>query len=952
MDTGAKSHRQRMLVWLAWCVLLTLAWGLWLHRLDASDLTFDEAGSYFIAHRSPKAIISYLQGAVREHPPVYYLLVGGWIGLAGTSEFSLRLFSVVAGLAGLVLTGWVARLVWHRSGAVVGLLAGVFLVLLPGMAYTTRNARMYSLGLVWTMLSAGMFLRDWLSREEWPRWPTLPALAIVNLLALFTHYYLLLPILVHPVLLLITRRWRPLAIWLVVHSFLAATGLIWLQAAPGLQMTTAGFVRGIRLSVPSVFQASHLLGKILFSNVARAHLDSLFILLALASAGILFTLWRRSVRGVWLILSLFLPLALAYQVPQPPQPRYLALWMPLFSLALAGLCKAVLKLIDVRWLAWIGVLGLALVAVPLLTARDLIHAITFDRSRYGHTLQTIRAFARPGDGLLFYGPWQWTQFEYYDPGGLPPTTSLPPFAPPRLKPDEARLMLEELFSRHDRLWVVPAAVDDVDPDRFVAGWLNTHAHAAKTTWDYSLYLSPLPPDAPTQSIGATFGDSLSLEQVASERQPVPAGESLRLALYWNPLRRLNDVHLRLALVDQRDHIWDQDDRIPREWADPPSVWQPGQVIVELEGLMVPQGAPPGAYTVRLMVNDGITGEPLRVRGRRDVDVLTVQVTKPLHAPVLHDIPHAQATRFCSPDGSSCLTLAGYEPGGVRFQQGYAVPFKLHWLVPIDTVPEAQLQLRAVHRPWLPGGPAEPIVTRTIRLPSQKPLAAAEPPPEGAKNLLPRVVLPIVIRDGVPLPERLITSREALVLPPDAATGPAQITLEVLGPDSDPWSWAEDESTFALFDITVDDRPVLRRPPRNLTSLRVEFGAEVALVGYRFDGDAIPGGELQLTYAWYARTNPTAIYAVFSHLLTADGTLVAQVDGWPQGGRMLTTQWQSGEYVEDRHVLPIPPDAPSGPYTVFVGLYDAATSDRQPAFQDDGRLPGDQVPIPVIVQGGS
>ena len=60
--------------------------------------------------------------------------------------------------------------------------------------------------------------------------------------------------------------------------------------------------------------------------------------------------------------------------------------------------------------------------------------------------------------------------------------------------------------------------------------------------------------------------------------------------------------------------------------------------------------------------------------------------------------------------------------------------------------------------------------------------------------------------------------------------------------------------------------------------------------------------------------------------------------------MLTTQWQPGEYIEDSYTLAIPADAPPGPYTLYVGLYDAATNERQPAFLDGQRLPQDRVPV--------
>jgi len=987
-----RSHR-RWLALSAWCLLLSLAWGLWLWRLDASDLTFDEAATYYVAHRPPLEIFSYLRGAVREHPPVYYLVMRGWMALAGTSEFSLRLFSVGAGLAGLALTGWLARLALGRFGRTGALLAAAWLVVTPGMAYYAREARMYSLGVAWTVLSAGLLLRDWLPSKTWPRAAALASLAIVHLLALFTHYYLLFPILVQALVLLLLRRWRPFVAWCGLHGLLALTGLLWFRLAPGLQMT-AGSRLLLRLTLPSPtrFELLHLLGKLLFSPVVRVRFRLLDALLLLTCVGLLVALWRRRRVGVWLTLSLLVPLALVHTVPQPPAPRYVVFLTPFMTLALSFLCVEPCHLSGLKWgglkrawrVRWGGrsndgvlaeagrsgddapasarwrwlsmgvIFTLALVIAWLLVAGGLHQALAFDRSHYGRTLETIQAYARPGDAILFYGPWQWIQFEYYDPGGLPPITALPPAAPPRLKPEEAEPVLRSLLTTHDRLWVLPAAVDDVDPAHFVAGWLHTHAHKVWGEEGFGLYLPSLPPSAPVQRVGLTFGDALSLERVAYEAQVVPAGEALRLTLYWKPLRRLEgDIRLTLSLVDQDGHVWDEARSMPGHWAAPPSTWELGQGVADYEGLRVPQGAPVGEYAVRLLVAEEMGGEPLLVDGRKEAEVLTVQVVEPVHPPVLYGLPNPDAAVFCPPDGEPCLTLAGFEPGGLRFQQGHSVPFRFHWLVPQGKVPPVVARWRVVHRPWLPLLEAMPIVTRTFSLTSSAP---AETSPSSSVSLNGgeyRVVLPLV-SDGATERSfpRLVTVQTALMLPPDAPTGRASVDLALLGPDGRLWATTRDGlPILRLFDITIEGRPIMRRLPAGVTPTQVDFGEEIGLRGYHVEGDARPGGEVRVTYVWFARTRPTAIYAVFNHLVAADGTMAAQADGWPQEGRMLTIQWQKGEYVEDTHTLVIPVDAPPGPYTLYAGLYDAATGDRQSAFREGRRLPDDRVLIPLPGEDG-
>ncbi len=941
----AHSEPLRRVKWALWNALpLLVAWGLWLWQLEASDLTFDETATHVVAARPLLSIVAYLRGAVREHPPVYYLLIHGWMAAAGHGEFSLRFFSVCTGLIALALAGWVVRIVTKQPRAAI--FPTVFLAVTPGMAYYARDARMYSLGVVWTLLSAGLFLRDWLPERDWPDRAGLASLAAVHLLALFTHYYLLLPILVQLLTLLIARRWRPLLAWCAIHALPAVALVAWLTLAPAHRATAMSMLH-FNLNPPMAGQVLYLMGHILFSPPVVVNIPLLYMLLALAGLGLVLAFWRCWPVGVWLVLMLVLPVVLAYLVPQPPAPRYLLFLISAFALALGYLCMATVQFSRRRWLAWGIALGLAVGVVYLLVTGGLYIALAYDKSRYGRTLETIKAHLRPGDGLLFYGPWQGQQFQYYDPGGLPDPVSLPPYAPPQLDPAEARPVLEDLMARYARLWVLPAAVSDVDPTHYVEGWLRTHAHRVWVTPDFGFYLPPLSADAPQQSLGVTYDRVLSLEAVAYEPQPIPAGEPLRLTLYWKPLARLEtEVQLTLSLIDGAGQVWNVAYTVPTEWAAPPSTWRPGEVITDYEGLMVPQGAPPGEYIVRLWVDDLVTGEPWLAEGARDVDLLTVRVTEPLYPPVLYDLP-GDGAMFCSPAGNECLELAGYEPGGLRFQQGYPVHLMLHWLVPRDRQPDVQVRLRIEHHSWL-SSQTTPVVTRTLALPPYAlpatPVTAATVP-----TYVHRVALPFVCREYSGLPSRrLLMLPAVLILPLDAATGPAQVVLEVIGPDGVVWVATGGKSALRLFDFALDPRPVLRRLPGGVTRVKADFGEEVGLRGYRVEGEPRPGGEIRVTYFWYARTHPTAIYAVFNHLLAADNTLVAQVDGWPQGGRMLTTQWQPGEYVEDRYTLTIPADAPPGPYTLYVGLYNAANNERQPAFLDGERLPDDRL---AIVVGG-
>ncbi|MBN1178844.1 MAG: glycosyltransferase family 39 protein, partial [Anaerolineae bacterium] len=696
---------------VAWVLLLLAAWCLWLWQLDASDLTFDEAATYFVAHRPVLEIVPYLRSAIREHPPLYYLLIRAWMVVAGTGEFSLRLFSVGMGMVALVLTGWAARTTRTELGAGRGVLPALFLAAMPGVAYYVRDARMYSMCIAWAALSCGLFLRDWVSGDGWPRRSAIVLLTGVHFLSLFTHYYLLLPMLIQPLLLLLLRRWRPLALWCAAHGLPAVAGLAWLLLAPGLQATTQGIWSDFfSLTLPTRFQFLRLLGKLVFSPVLQVPYKLLYQVLALAGAGLLLALWRRRVVGVWLALAAAIPLMLAYQLPQPPVERYvLFLTLPL-ALAWGALATAPLRL-PWRWVGRVTVLLLALGTAYPLARGGLLDAVSYVRSRYGEVVETVAAYARPGDGVLFYGPWQHIQFIYYEPGDFPPVTMLPRYAPPRLDPGEAEQVLAALMAYHARLWVLPAAVDSVDPAHFAAGWLDAHAHAVWRGDGFTLYMPPLADDAPGRSPELTFGDALRLERVAHELEPLHAGDPLRVTLFWRPLRSLESgVELTLELVDPSGYVW------RREVTRPASLAQeePGTPVVDYAGLMVPPGAPPGTYTLRLSLVDLGSGAALLPGEGASGDLFTLTVAADAPAEGGYRLPNAGAATFCAPDGTACVELAGVESGGVRFQQGYPVLMALHWRADAP-LPDLQIRLEMLHRAWLPGLEGTPIVSWTLPL---------------------------------------------------------------------------------------------------------------------------------------------------------------------------------------------------------------------------------------------
>jgi hypothetical protein len=120
------------------------------------------------------------------------------------------------------------------------------------------------------------------------------------------------------------------------------------------------------------------------------------------------------------------------------------------------------------------------------------------------------------------------------------------------------------------------------------------------------------------------------------------------------------------------------------------------------------------------------------------------------------------------------------------------------------------------------------------------------------------------------------------------------------------------------------------------------GGEIALwaVDQRLD-DAT--GTLALTLYWSTAAPVKGNYTVFTQLFDPSGAMIAQQDNAPVNGAAPTDAWQPGARVRDPYRLTLPPNAPPGPYTLHIGMYDA--QGRQTMLLADGAQ-ADHLALPI------
>src|SRR6476619_1564636 len=105
----------------AMIVILILAAGLRLWGINRQSLWFDEAVVASVALLDTREVIPTIQWAEKT-PPLHYFLVHFWVKLFGASETSIRMPSVIAGVASVGLMYLLLKRLCGEWAAVAGAL--------------------------------------------------------------------------------------------------------------------------------------------------------------------------------------------------------------------------------------------------------------------------------------------------------------------------------------------------------------------------------------------------------------------------------------------------------------------------------------------------------------------------------------------------------------------------------------------------------------------------------------------------------------------------------------------------------------------------------------------------------------------------------------------------------------------------------------------------------------
>ena len=173
------THRSRWGEWsLVTLVTMLAALLRWVQIAD-EGMWLDEAFSVWMARQPVGALLEWIV-RIDQHPPLYYLLLHGWMVL-GESEGTLRALSALLGSAAVPALYWTGRRLYGVAG---GTVAALLLALSPFHVRFGQEVRMYTL-LVLCVSVALLALAHLVTGDHRRRWWV--TFVIFSVAALLSH---------------------------------------------------------------------------------------------------------------------------------------------------------------------------------------------------------------------------------------------------------------------------------------------------------------------------------------------------------------------------------------------------------------------------------------------------------------------------------------------------------------------------------------------------------------------------------------------------------------------------------------------------------------------------------------------------------------------------------------------------------------------------------------------
>lgn len=339
------------------------------YKLDSEGIDVVELCSLQMSQRDLSG--GFFETIAREkHAPIYYIILQFWLRLFWSSEFILRLLSVIFGVASIFLIYKVGEVLFNRE---LGLLSAFLLSVSNLHIFYSQYARPYSLLVLLVMISTFLFIKA-LNESKFKYWFFY---VLLTTLVLYTHNFGVFVLLSQGTyfIIFITKFKNSVKKWLIAQIVIFLTYLPWVIRVFN-QFSQSENIRWIpKASFPLIMQTfidfstgrylgTHWLAAGVSESINTAELSVLLIFAVLFFLGVISVkrenlFLKEKSEIIFAILWLFIPMFFSFIVAFILFPiyvtRYILFTLPAYYILVAkGISNLRIKQIQVSILLMIS----------------------------------------------------------------------------------------------------------------------------------------------------------------------------------------------------------------------------------------------------------------------------------------------------------------------------------------------------------------------------------------------------------------------------------------------------------------------------------------------------------------------------------------------------------------------------------------------------------------------
>lgn len=453
-------NKKTIFLFLIFLILLVIT-AYEISILTDMALWHDEAFSGLLPQYNLKEMMYRI--GLDVHPPLYYLLLKGWVMILGNTLFTLRLFSVFFAVLTVIVLYLFLKEVFKDQK--LALFSSILLAFNSFFIQFVIEARMFTLGIFLVVLSS-FFLLKALKNKKWSWW-LLYAFSVSA--GLYTHYYIFFSILAQGLFLvfwLFGEAKFNFANWLKNRNFqlgLASYILVVISYLPWLkaflsqmgQVQESYWIPPINpRSIPCTF----------FKMTTGGDIDALrfwyvlALLMVVIIIAITFALKKFKMPAKWLVfLLLIIPFlgATAFSFKTSIYlDRYFIFALPFYLILMGG----AILVIKNKWvrnaLIVVAIFG-SLIAFPI----RWLNLDVEKKPGMAAAAAYLNQQVRPGDKIYVGSSFVYFTFKYYNQTGIQPKLYVPGNLPhfsgtALLSPEDLIKDFNQEVKRSETVWLI------------------------------------------------------------------------------------------------------------------------------------------------------------------------------------------------------------------------------------------------------------------------------------------------------------------------------------------------------------------------------------------------------------------------------------------------------------------------------------------------------------------